>query len=137
MPGGPRNTVRRYVYSRIEKTVSRALFSIGRRSAAEVFMQFYRPTMSPCAREIRSAPLIGAQSDHGHELAEIVSELQEYFDTCDKDDDGRIRYEEFLRLLGYLRARLSNPECERWFQKMDNDHDGFIDIRQFVAGWME
>jgi Ca2+-binding EF-hand superfamily protein len=78
-----------------------------------------------------------AQADCGHELANIVSELQEYFDHCDHDDDGRIQYEEFLRLLGYLRARLSNPDSERWFRRMDNDHDGFIDIRQFVAGWME
>ena len=67
----------------------------------------------------------------------IVSELQEYFDDCDHNEDGRIRYEEFLRLLGYLRARLSNPDCERWFRRLDNDRDGLIDINQFVAGWME
>jgi hypothetical protein len=101
--------------------MSRALSYIGRRSAVEAFMQADWPTTA----------------DRGYALAMIESELQEYFDKCDHDDDGRIQYEEFLRLLDYLHARSSNPDPEQLFRRMDNDHDGFIDIQQFVAGWME
>jgi hypothetical protein len=91
----------------------------------------------PYAEEVSPVPMSGAQTDRGQTLATVISELQEYFDSCDTDYDGRIRYEEFLRLLAYLGARSTNSECDRWFRNMDSDHDGFIDLHQFVAGWMD
>jgi hypothetical protein len=75
----------------------------------------------------------------GHALAMIESELQEYFDKCDHDDDGRIQYEEFLRLLDYLHARSSNPDRERscfegWITTMT---DSSTSSNSSPDGWSE
>jgi Ca2+-binding EF-hand superfamily protein len=69
-------------------------------------------------------------------VAAIMGDLRDYFEQCDKDQDGRIFYNEFLALL----------KCLRWGSAPDNLHAEFqsigigartsIDIQDFFTWWM-
>jgi calmodulin len=62
-------------------------------------------------------------------------ELKEEFAVADRDDDGRVNFVEFKRLLAGLDADMSEQELDIGFREVDRDSDGLIDFREFVDWW--
>jgi calmodulin len=62
-------------------------------------------------------------------------ELIQEFAVADRDNDGRIDFEEFKLLLNGLDAAMSMEEMQIGFREVDADHDGWIDCREFVDWW--
>ena len=54
---------------------------------------------------------------------EQFSALREDFDSFDGNGDGRIVYTEFEKLLGALKAGMSEPDCRAAFAEIDTDRD--------------
>jgi calcium-binding protein CML len=68
---------------------------------------------------------------------ELRQELQEDFAQADGDSDGCISFAEFSSLLEDLEAGLSADELSIGFKEIDTDHDGRIDLREFIDWWTE
>lgn len=64
-------------------------------------------------------------------------ELQEGFEYNDFDGDGKIEFDEFVRMMQELDAGLSNREARQGFAEIDTNDDGLIDLEEFVAWWTE
>jgi Ca2+-binding EF-hand superfamily protein len=64
-------------------------------------------------------------------------ELLEEFAAADRDNDGRIDYDEFKQLLDGLEAGMSEEEMRIGFREIDTDRDGLIDRREFADWWGE
>jgi calmodulin len=62
-------------------------------------------------------------------------ELLEEFASADRDNDGRIDFEEFRQLLEGLEADMSEAEMKIGFEAIDTDRDGLIDRREFADWW--
>ena len=62
-------------------------------------------------------------------------ELIQQFAVADRDNDGRIDFEEFRLLLEGLEAEMSSAEMQIGFREVDADRDGRIDCREFVDWW--
>jgi Ca2+-binding protein (EF-Hand superfamily) len=62
-------------------------------------------------------------------------ELIQEFAVADRDNDGRIDFEEFRLLLEGLDAGMSVDEMKIGFREVDTDRDGRIDCREFVDWW--
>ena len=62
-------------------------------------------------------------------------ELIQEFAAADRDNDGRIDFEEFRLLLEGLEAGMSIDEMKIGFREVDADRDGRIDCREFVDWW--
>jgi Ca2+-binding EF-hand superfamily protein len=62
-------------------------------------------------------------------------ELLEEFASADRDNDGRIDFQEFRQLLEGLEAGMSEAEMKIGFKEIDADHDGLIDRREFSDWW--
>ena len=62
-------------------------------------------------------------------------ELVEEFAVADRDNDGRIDFEEFRLLLEGLDAQMSIEEMRIGFRDVDADRDGRIDCRELVDWW--
>jgi Ca2+-binding EF-hand superfamily protein len=67
----------------------------------------------------------------GDELAD----LEELFDQIDEDGDQRIQFAEFSQLLDDLGADMQYEEQRTGFRKIDTNHDGAIDFKDFVDWW--
>jgi acetyl-CoA synthetase len=64
-------------------------------------------------------------------------ELRETFASFDGNNDGRIVYAEFARLLASLGAGLEDRACHNAFSRIDADRDGAIGFDEFAAWWVE
>ena len=62
-------------------------------------------------------------------------ELVQQFAVADRNDDGRIDFEEFRRLMQGLDEEMSVEELRIGFQEVDIDRDGLIDCREFIEWW--
>ena len=62
-------------------------------------------------------------------------ELLEEFASADRDNDGRIDFQEFRRLLEGLESGMSEAEMKIGFREIDTDRDGLIDRREFADWW--
>jgi calmodulin len=62
-------------------------------------------------------------------------ELLEEFASADRDNDGRINYQEFRQLLEGIEAGMSEAEMKIGFKEIDADRDGLIDRREFADWW--
>jgi Ca2+-binding EF-hand superfamily protein len=62
-------------------------------------------------------------------------ELLEEFASADRDNDGRIDFQEFRLLLEGLEAGMSEAEMKIGFKEIDADRDGLIDRREFADWW--
>jgi Ca2+-binding EF-hand superfamily protein len=66
---------------------------------------------------------------------EVLEELQENFSTADTDGDGYINFAEFAGLLDDLGADMAGPDLRVGFQEIDGNHDGRINLGEFIAWW--
>ncbi|MEM1436077.1 MAG: EF-hand domain-containing protein [Pseudomonadota bacterium] len=66
-----------------------------------------------------------------------TGELREFFDDCDRNNDGLIEFSEFALLLKNIGNDVSESECRIGFEELDADHDGRIDFDEFVVWWQE
>jgi acetyl-CoA synthetase len=64
-------------------------------------------------------------------------ELRETFGSFDGNNDGRIVYAEFARLLRTLDPGMDERACRSGFARIDRDHDGAIAFDEFAAWWSE
>ena len=62
-------------------------------------------------------------------------ELVQQFAVADRNDDGRIDFEEFRRLMEGLDDAMSVEELRIGFHEVDVDRDGLIDRREFIEWW--
>jgi Ca2+-binding EF-hand superfamily protein len=62
-------------------------------------------------------------------------ELVQQFAVADRNDDGRIDFEEFRRLMQGLDEAMSVEELRIGFQEVDAHRDGLIDCREFIEWW--
>jgi Ca2+-binding EF-hand superfamily protein len=67
--------------------------------------------------------------------AEIL-DVDDQFDACDADGDGRIDFPEFSALLDRLGSELETVNRRRHFVAIDTDGDGCIGRAEFRA-WLE
>jgi calmodulin len=64
-----------------------------------------------------------------------IARLREDFDYFDRNDDGLMEFEEFVRFLNALEAGMSESECQLGFREIDTDHDGVIEFEEFLDWW--
>lgn len=66
---------------------------------------------------------------------EQLAELREDFAFNDKNEDGRIDFDEFCELLTDLDAEVSPDEALLGFYEIDTNGGGSISLDEFVAWW--
>jgi Ca2+-binding EF-hand superfamily protein len=64
-----------------------------------------------------------------------IARLREDFDYFDRNDDGLLEFDEFVRFLQALEAGMSEAECRLGFGEIDTDHDGVIEFEEFLDWW--
>jgi calmodulin len=64
-----------------------------------------------------------------------VARLRKDFDYYDRNDDGLMEYDEFVRFLGALDAGMSESDCRIGFGEVDADRDGVIEFEEFLDWW--
>jgi len=64
-------------------------------------------------------------------------ELRESFDYNDRDGDGRIEFDEFVKMLEELEAGASEEEARIGFREIDTRQDGSIAFDEFVDWWLQ
>ena len=64
-------------------------------------------------------------------------DLRDQFREFDADDDGRIDFGEFKKLLTRVGLRRPEPVMRRVFETMDENHDGTISFREFSTWWTQ
>ncbi|MET0658463.1 MAG: EF-hand domain-containing protein [Steroidobacteraceae bacterium] len=62
-------------------------------------------------------------------------ELKKDFVLADRDRDRVINFDEFLTLLRELEAEMSMEDMRVGFESVDTNHDGVIDIGEFIEWW--
>lgn len=68
---------------------------------------------------------------------EEARELRESFDYNDRDGDGRIEFDEFVKMLEELEAGASEEEARIGFREIDTRQDGSIAFDEFVDWWLQ
>ena len=64
-----------------------------------------------------------------------VARLREDFDYYDRNDDGLLQYDEFVRFLHAIDGSMSDSECHIGFMEIDTDRDGVIEFEEFLEWW--
>jgi len=80
---------------------------------------------------------LGELCDTPLDVAPIMRALQEYFEMCGTDRDGRIGFGGFVRLLQYLGVGSELRDRRTDFQNIDLDRRQSININEFFAWWMK
>ncbi|KAL5206933.1 hypothetical protein ABZP36_035142 [Zizania latifolia] len=62
-----------------------------------------------------------------------LSDMRRAFFVFDKDGDGRISAEEVMDVLLKLGERCSLEDCRKMVKKIDRNHDGLVDMDDFMA----
>lgn len=66
-----------------------------------------------------------------------IAAIQKDFDFFDRDGNGKIDITEFIELLTALTPKTKASHVEEGFQLIDTNHDGFIDLAEFLAWWQQ
>jgi calmodulin len=64
-----------------------------------------------------------------------AARLREDFEYYDRNQDGLMQYEEFVRFLNAIDGEVSESECRIGFGEVDSDHDGVIELEEFLEWW--
>lgn len=70
-------------------------------------------------------------------MSDRTKELQEFFNSCDANNDSLIELSEFSQLLQNIGSEVSEQECRIGFEELDTDKDGMIDFSEFMAWWTD
>ncbi len=68
---------------------------------------------------------------------EEILQLTETFEYNDSDEDGRIDFDEFRKMLADLEAGVNDGEARIGFREIDTDKDGAIELDEFIEWWSE
>mmetsp|Transcript_23071 Transcript_23071/g.47179 ORF Transcript_23071/g.47179 Transcript_23071/m.47179 type:complete len:236 (-) Transcript_23071:48-755(-) len=69
-----------------------------------------------------------------------IRHLTAAFETCDQDDSGELSFDPFMKCLALMGKKVTAEEGKVFFDKMDEDKSGSIDINEwigFYAGAMQ
>jgi calmodulin len=66
-----------------------------------------------------------------------VAQARKEFEFFDKDNNGKIDYQEFVKLLTVLSPKTDASYFEQGFSWVDEDDDGFVDFDEFLSWWEE
>ena len=66
---------------------------------------------------------------------EKLQELRHIFDDCDKDNNGRIDWDEFCCMLDKLLGEKTLQEKTMIFDLVDTNHNGAISFDEFSEWW--
>ena len=64
-----------------------------------------------------------------------LAELKENFDFFDRDNNGEIDQEEFVKLLQVISPDSTKEQGEKGFAFVDENNDGHIDLEEFIDWW--
>ncbi len=65
------------------------------------------------------------------------NELNQLFNSFDRDHNGVIDFSEFCELLDALDSEMEEESRKIGFDIIDNDHNGTIDFNEFSSWWHE
>ena len=63
-----------------------------------------------------------------------VQKMMWVFHLFDENDDGTIEVDELERILKECDEKVESEEVEHFFNEMDVNNDGKVDINEFAAG---
>jgi Ca2+-binding EF-hand superfamily protein len=78
-----------------------------------------------------------SDTDSDPRTPESPRELKADFRAVDADKDGCITFVEFSALMENLEAEMTAEELRIGFGEIDTNHDGRIDLQEFIAWWTE
>jgi Ca2+-binding EF-hand superfamily protein len=64
-------------------------------------------------------------------------ELKETFDHFDRDNNGKIDFEEFCELLDAMNSDMEDIARRLGFDVIDSDGNGSIEFDEFCSWWIE
>ena len=62
-----------------------------------------------------------------------INQIKEFFDAFDKNDDGRITFEEFYNGVLKFSKNIKKEEVKKIFEKIDINKSGRIEYTEFIA----
>lgn len=65
------------------------------------------------------------------EEANVMVTAELIFNIIDKDQSGRMDYEEFKKFFSLQNIKFEGKDIEKIFSEMDEDNDGTIDVLEF------
>ncbi|KAL5201290.1 hypothetical protein ABZP36_035644 [Zizania latifolia] len=68
-----------------------------------------------------------------HRNGVLLADIRRAFFVFDTDGDGRISAEEVMDVLLKLGERCSLEDCMQMVKEIDRNHDGFVDMDDFMA----
>lgn len=80
---------------------------------------------------------IGAAPTSQQEAQELMTALAGLFDELDVDNSGSVSVDELMGGLERLGYDISEAEMEQLMQRVDINHDGSLELAEFVAGLVD
>lgn len=62
-------------------------------------------------------------------------ELRVFFDSFDKNHSEFLEFNEFVKLVENLGAKISPDDLRKGFNKVDVDNNGLISFEEFINWW--
>jgi len=62
-----------------------------------------------------------------------IRHLTAAFETCDQDDSGELSFDPFMKCLALMGKKVTAEEGKVFFDKMDEDKSGSIDINEWIG----
>ena len=66
---------------------------------------------------------------------EKLQEIKTNFDYFDKDNNGTIELDEFIKLLQTIEPTATKEQAEQGFELIDTDNNGAIEFNEFINWW--
>lgn len=68
-------------------------------------------------------------------MTQTNPEIRAAFELFDSNNDGKIDFDEFARMLRTLGQALSDDQARESFPTIDADGDGSVNLDEFVRWW--